>query len=271
MDPILDASPGDLVQAIEDSFRGWLPVFEQLEDARLEYLNGCVRWTSAIRLPLFNGVIGVPTGGDLGPAVDEVLAPFNEGDIPLLWLVPPSGDLTAQLQSRGFEVEHPAGMTIDLSVLPPVRPIAGVSIREVDDDADALEVATRIALTTNGLPEDAAPSLVEALHRFAERTRVHTFLATMDEAPVASGTLFEWAGVAGLYNVGTLPEFRGRGLGRLVSLAAMEAGRVDGYRFSVLQASAMGEPVYRSIGFEERCRFTFAVRGPRDAAEGHAT
>ena len=72
--------------------------------------------------------------------------------------------------------------------------------------------------------------------------------------------LLEWAGVAGLYNVGTLPEFRGRGLGTLVSLAALEAGRGDGYRWGVLQASAMGEPLYRSMGFEQRCTFTFAVR-----------
>jgi GNAT superfamily N-acetyltransferase len=143
--------------------------------------------------------------------------------------------------------------------------MVGTSIREVDDDADALETATRIALLTNGFPEDATQPWLQALARFPERARVRTFLATADEIPVATSTLFEWAGVAGLYNVGTLPEHRGRGLGTMASLAAMHAGRENGLRFGVLQASAMGESVYRSIGFEECGRFAFAVRGPRDA------
>ncbi len=80
---------------------------------------------------------------------------------------------------------------------------------------------------------------------------------------MAASTLFEAAGVAVLYNVGTLPEFRGRGLGKLVSVAAMEAGRADGYRLGVLQATSMGEPLYRAIGFEKCCRFTYAVRARR--------
>jgi hypothetical protein len=43
----------------------------------------------------------------------------------------------------------------------------------------------------------------------------------------------------------------------------MQAGRAAGFRYGVLQASALGDPVYRSMGFQERCRFTFAIRGPR--------
>jgi hypothetical protein len=36
---------------------------------------------------------------------------------------------------------------------------------------------------------------------------------------------------------------------------------------AVLQSSPLGEPVYRSIGFEERARFTFAIRVPEPAPD----
>ena len=61
---------------------------------------------------------------------------------------------------------------------------------------------------------------------------------------------------------GWLHERADSGLGRLVSVAAMVAGRDAGYRVGVLQSSPLGEPIYRAIGFEERARFTFATRMP---------
>jgi ribosomal protein S18 acetylase RimI-like enzyme len=64
-----------------------------------------------------------------------------------------------------------------------------------------------------------------------------------------------------VYNVGTLPEFRRRGLGTLVSRAALETGRERGCTTGVLQASGQAVGVYRAIGFEECCRLEFAVRG----------
>jgi hypothetical protein len=46
-------------------------------------------------------------------------------------------------------------------------------------------------------------------------------------------------------------------------LAALDAGRAERHRLGLLEATAMGEPVYRSIGFEECGRFVFATRASR--------
>jgi len=153
-------------------------------------------------------------------------------------------------------------MTIDLDDLPPLEVPANVVIEEVDGDPDALRDAVTIALTTNGLPPMSVDPYLDALDQSAERSTIRTFLAARDGAPLATSTLVSAAGVAGLYNVGTLPDARRTGLGRLVSVAAMVAGRDAGYRVGVLQSSPLGEPIYRAIGFEERARFTFATRMP---------
>ena len=81
--PIVDPS-GDLVRAIVENYRGCLDLIEQFEGARVERERGYVRWTSAIRLSLFNGVLGAPAACEMDAAVDDVLAPFDGGGHPTL-------------------------------------------------------------------------------------------------------------------------------------------------------------------------------------------
>jgi ribosomal protein S18 acetylase RimI-like enzyme len=57
--------------------------------------------------------------------------------------------------------------------------------------------------------------------------------------------------VAGIFNVITVPEARGRGVGALVTDAALRVAREMGYRIAVLESSGMGYNVYRRLGFEE--------------------
>lgn len=56
--------------------------------------------------------------------------------------------------------------------------------------------------------------------------------------------------VAGIYWVGSLEEARGKGLGRAVTAAATNAGFDLGAEIASLQASPMGAPIYRDMGYE---------------------
>ena len=57
-------------------------------------------------------------------------------------------------------------------------------------------------------------------------------------------------GVAGIYWVGSTEEARGRGLGWTMTATAVNAGFEMGGEIASLQASPMGEGLYRRMGFE---------------------
>jgi GNAT superfamily N-acetyltransferase len=261
VEPLVHPGVGELTKAIEDNWYGWLPLLERFDGGSVEQRDGYVLWRSSIPMPFFNGICGVPASGDLDAGIDDALAPFDAGGTPLLWIVPPPADIDDHLAARGFAIDHTPGMAVDLVALRAAESPAGASLIEVKDDPDEIEACIRVTEVANEMPDETTPPMLRAIARLPDRDHIRAFMAAVDGVPAASAVLLEWAGVAGLYNVGTLPAFRGRGLGTYVSLAALEAGRADGYQYGVLQATAMGERLYRSMGFEARSRFTFAVRG----------
>ena len=76
------------------------------------------------------------------------------------------------------------------------------------------------------------------------------FYGMMQDGRITSTLMLNLVdGCAGLHEVGTRPEFRGRGqAGTLVHLALWDA-REAGCTVGVLQASARGYPLYRRFGF----------------------
>ena len=62
-------------------------------------------------------------------------------------------------------------------------------------------------------------------------------------------------GVVGVHNVYVPPSRRRRGYGAAITAAAVDAGREMGATAACLEATDLGEPVYRRMGFVERYRY----------------
>lgn len=71
-----------------------------------------------------------------------------------------------------------------------------------------------------------------------------------ERVPAAAAMTIVSDGVAGIYWVGAVEPARGRGLARAVTAAATNAGFELGAEFASLQASPMGAPLYRDMGYE---------------------
>lgn len=85
------------------------------------------------------------------------------------------------------------------------------------------------------------------------------YLAYLDGEPVAVSSMYLGVGVAGIYNVATLPEARGKGAGSAVSYVPLREAHQAGYEIGTLQSSKLGYSVYRRLGFEEICTFNLYI------------
>ena len=72
---------------------------------------------------------------------------------------------------------------------------------------------------------------------------------SVNGVPVSTALVGVTGNTAGIYNVATPPEHRRRGYGEAVTWAAVAEGHRLGCDHSVLQASPMGAPVYRRMGY----------------------
>ncbi|HXX79773.1 MAG TPA: GNAT family N-acetyltransferase, partial [Ktedonobacteraceae bacterium] len=61
------------------------------------------------------------------------------------------------------------------------------------------------------------------------------------------------AGVAGIYGVATIPQYRRQGIAATMTLHALHEAHKLGYRISILSPSKMSDALYRRIGFRDFC------------------
>src|SRR5438093_1908381 len=125
-----------------------------------------------------------------------------------------------------------------------------VAIRAVSDDAEREDYA-RLVVRAFGVYGNPETSIREHFATMASvrGPTTQAYLAYASGRAVAGAILYLAHGVGGIGWVGTLPEEFGKGYGRAVTWAVIEEGLARGVRFLNLQASPMGEPMYRRMGF----------------------
>lgn len=243
------ASPALLEAAVAWNHHEWLSLEARAMGGEVRQADG-VTWTYAERLG--EGMILFPrlTEAVAGTRLDALVQYYRERrphNLVGCWsLDPPQPlDLGVRLLARGFQPGwQPRWMWLDLPALradqeaPP-----GLAVDVVEDARD---------WDVEGLPyfnrESAA--IAYAAARLAPRQGWH-FGAWLEGKVVAHGTLCVTSGplgVAGLYGIGVVPEARGQGVGKAVTLAACRHALSMGCRYVLLNGT--GERMYRQMGFE---------------------
>jgi amino acid adenylation domain-containing protein len=117
----------------------------------------------------------------------------------------------------------------------------------VETAADAREF-TKIFRTAFSA---SSPAYDKALKRGGASGQRH-LVARLGKEAVAVGTVTFEGDLACIYNVGTVPEVRGRGAGRAMMQAAMRVAREQGCRWAFLQVEtdSLAERLYVKLGFE---------------------
>jgi predicted GNAT family acetyltransferase len=258
-DLLTDFSPASLVCGVNANLYDFLKLMGRSPAAAFVEEGPLVSWHTPIPNVWFNGVLA---SGSAPPDAERLiamrLAYFQERGVEAVsWWLEPHVERTEwepYLLRAGFRAdESTPGMAVDVGklVVPAQQP-DGLAVLPVEDDA-ALRAWIPLLLSGFGLPATRFESAVDLFTGLGLGLPVRHYLGTLEGDPVATSTLFLGAGVAGIYNVTTRDEARGRGIGTALTLAPLQDARRLGYRVGILQSSSQGFPVYRRMGFEQVC------------------
>jgi GNAT superfamily N-acetyltransferase len=251
---ITDLSEENLAAAVELNSAEWLRLEGRLPWVEFHDDGDALRLFAGDTWPRNSVALARFTPANAHQRVGEILATHLQKKVACNWIVGPRSqpaDLARHLRAHGFTCRiHCAGMACVLDQLPPAPPTPdGVTIQLMDEPPSLQPLTTeRRRLRCEGRAR---------ITRFEPR-QVWCFSATVDGKPVGETLLCAGAGVAGIYDVEVLEEFRGRGIGTALIHAALLTARTRlRCRAAVLGATGMGQSVYARAGFREVCKLSF--------------
>ncbi len=217
-----------------------------------------LRFASGVKHPLCNGIMRISLdAAEAARKTADALHVFREKELPVLcWVTPttkPPG-IVSILEAEGLQkAEEATGMAIELSSLAgDVRIPEGLEIKMVTD-VKRLSYWMDVFCEVYELPPVAREFFTAAMSHagLGASSLFSHYIFSQEGSPVACSSTFKCGSVVGLYNVGTLPSVRGRGIGTVSSMVPLKEASRSGCVTAVLHSTEMGISVYRRLGFEK--------------------
>lgn len=203
--------------------------------------------------PRFNHVSRIRVSEAQAPELIEACRSyFRSNGLPICaMLVTPAtqpADLSARLYRLGFTSEMNPVMVWDGT---PVR-LRGSQVRVEYATADQVQLLFDV-IRRVFFPGASETSLAMGRRGVTISYDINAlnYIAYWGSRPAGAGMLFCRGDMAGIYNMCTLPEFRGRGVATAVLAACLADARARGCQYVGLTPTSMGRPLYERLGFRE--------------------
>ncbi len=207
------------------------------------------------------------TEQEVDPFIQEVKTYEHQPGLMFFWGVGPGSspsDLGTRLERAGaiYDGNYPYMICDLLQVKTTLPAMSGLDIRQVTTQSE-LEKWVNVLSISNEYPIETTQALIRlhTLQNLKPGAPCQLFLASLDGEPAATSLLMMHGRMAGIFDVSTSPELRGKGIGRAVTLAAMQVGMQNGAQFSGLFSTPIGLGMYKNIGFEVGAAFDIFVWG----------
>ncbi len=176
-------------------------------------------------------------------ALEEVLRLSQEGKLPEILLVPKPNDLK---DKSYFEFSFSQkNMALNLNSSGDELGVS-LNIKRVETEKDSIDFAKTASAAFRYRVDF---NLIYKLAKNSETIRL--FLYQENKLNLGCGIVFfDSNSNAGLHMIGTLPEGRGKAVGKSMTESLLIEAKKHNKKHCVLHASLMGESIYRKLGFE---------------------
>lgn len=193
-------------------------------------------------------------------SIEKIKESYQQQNLRFRWWVYPRGNSEQtinMLQNAGLRlIQKIPCMAADLDIETMDKKIPEhITISEVTDK-NTLYIWTDISLRgfeMSPRTKDQYSAFVSSFD-LGSQSPQRLFLAYLDGQAAATSLLFVHNNTAGIYYVSTLRNYRNKGLGFYITLAAMRAAKELDFKNVILQASPFGFKVYKRMGFQEYCQ-----------------
>ncbi len=206
---------------------------------------------------------------DLPLIIEDISNYYQSINRPFMWMTWPGVDkpdhLDEWLIKFGFEaVDSMTGMALKLKDLSEDLPeIIGLEISVVRTDEE-LATFSEVSRAGFGLTKEIAEGFELMNKILYEQPEYGTlYLARLNGKPVAASSVAYDSGVAGIYAVCTLEEYRGQGIGNAITKQPLLEAKSKDYELAILHSSKEGYNVYKKLGFQEYCEIGMYMKSSR--------
>lgn len=241
---------GALLQAADRNFaEAWRAIIQLAPRPGVIESDEALLLSSGEPVALFNPAFVPGRVADPGRVVGRIVAHYAGLGLPFaLYFRDEVSPGLAEAASACGLTEH---WRPPLMVLDPIPPgpagAAPDGVTAVPVEAGHVDAYLCVLAEGFGMPRELADRMLKRAV-----TEVEGFtgvIGLVGDEPVAASGVFVGERIAGIYNVATLPDRRGRGYGAALTWGAAAIGRQQGATRCILQSSEAGEPVYRRMGF----------------------
>lgn len=221
--------------------------------------KGLFYYSSGIDYAPCNGVINnrehIPSENEINNAIEF----FHNCKVPFIWW-------TSEkiLEQKGFQLGGSlTGIALDtLEKIPNQELSSQIKIKTVSSKED-LNIFANLVINASGLDPICLKQLQAVSGAAMHYGKQIHFIALIDDNPIGGVTLSTSNSTAGIWNLGTLPEYRKRGVATaLVCAALLEAKKLQYNQvIAILMPKGMAWTLFTKLGFKEVCQFPFYVYG----------
>lgn len=209
------------------------------------------RVKSALPHPLFNNILRTSINHDVTKSVIDIISDYKEQNVPFLWRIwdydTPANIAEILLENGGQQIPSTTLMAIDLDFFHPLtEPYPGLTIQRVKNKQDGLKFSI-CASGAFGIPANLTNTMAELMAKQDQNTT--NYVGFINGTAIATASIFYHNDIAGIYNIGTLTEYQGKGIGLEMMTTILLKAKLDGYKTAILHSTSAGKRLYEKLGF----------------------